>query len=79
LFTFLWKMKELVSRESGRVLLLKIQDEGDVSIGVKILKGELSCKYDTIQFAYDEYDYNYIDYAAYVPYKFRQRLDLTRV
>jgi len=42
-------MKEEISEESGRVLLLKIQDEGDVSLGVKILKGELACKYDTIQ------------------------------
>jgi hypothetical protein len=42
-------MNEQISEESGRVLLLKIQDEGDVSLGVKILKGELACKYDTIQ------------------------------
>jgi len=49
-------MKEQISEESGRVLLLKIQDEGDVSLGVKILKGELACKYDTIQFSYEESD-----------------------
>jgi len=63
-------MKEQISRESGRVLLLKIQDEGDVSLGVKILKGELACKYDTIQFCYrDDLDfYGYDLFAFYKSY-----------
>jgi len=58
-------MKEEVHEREGAVLLLKIQDENDVKQGLKILRGELPCKYQVIQFCYDEYNRAKIAYPLF--------------